>query len=109
MLQHFGTGDSAVLIDVADYKYGDVIGLGHINQLLGAFPHLGHTARRGLDSGEVHGLDGIHHHQVGGKLLNGLHHLGDVGDGGDVQVVAVHPQPHSPQLDLAGALLAGYI
>ncbi len=24
-------------------------------------------------------------------------------------VVAVHPQPHSPQLDLAGALLAGYI
>ena len=57
----------------------------------------------------VHGLDGVHHHQVRLLLADLLHHQLDVRLRQDQQVGALHPQPGGPKLDLPGGFLPRHV
>ena len=72
VLEHPGPGQSPLLGDVADQQMAAVAaGLGHGRQLVGTAPHLGHRARRRVQLGVPHRLDGVDHHHVGLDLLDG--------------------------------------
>ena len=64
VLDHAGTGDLAVLGDVADQNQRGAGFLGEANQRLCRCAHLRHGARRGFHGVGPHGLDRVDHHEA---------------------------------------------
>ena len=107
MLQHLGTGDAALLVDVADDEHCDALSLGHLHQSHGAVLHLPHAAGRGVQFLVIQSLDGVHDQHVRLLPADTLQHVAQPRLRQDEQVPAVHGQTLGPQLQLAGRLLAG--
>ena len=109
MLQYLGPGDGALLVDVADDEHRHSPALGQIHQGHGAVLHLADAAGGGGQLPVVHGLDGVHDEHVGLELGHRLGHVVHAGLGQQVELLAAHPQPLGPQLDLPLGFLAGDI
>ena len=106
VLQHLGSGQGAVLGDVAHQHQRRAGALGPPGQQGRAAAHLAHRARGGFELRVEQGLDGIHQEQ--GRLhgLGGLQDAPHIGLGEQVDGRVLRAQAPGPQLDLAFTLLA---
>ena len=77
MLQHLGPGQGAVLGDMPHQQQHGTGLFGKAGERGGALTHLGHTAGSGLQGGQEHDLDGIHHQHpwlfLAGQIQDLLH------------------------------------
>ncbi len=106
VLQRLGTGDGALLGDVADEEHRNPVGLRQGQAAGGALADLADAPRRRLQRRRVDRLDRVHDEggrgHPDGLLLDPLQR----GLGHDVELRGGHAQPLAPQLDLAVRLLA---
>ena len=73
VLQHLGSGDGALLIDVADDKNGEPLPFCQLHQGHGALLHLAYAARRGGQIPAVKGLDRVDNQNVGLQFVDSIH------------------------------------
>ena len=109
MLQHFGSGERAVLGDMPHQKENGVGLLGILNEIGGAFAYLRHAAWRGGDVAAVHHLDGVHHQQLRLLLLRDLADLLHIGLGQQLEILLRQSQSPGPHAHLLQRLLASDI
>ena len=100
-------GDRAVLGDVADEHGRDAALLGHPDQRGRDLADLADVARRPVDLGAGDGLHRVDDQQVGLDRVDVAEDRGQVGLGGQEQVVAQCADAVGPQPHLGGGLLAG--
>ena len=94
---------------MADDKHRDSLSLRQLHQRHGAVLHLSHAAGGGIQLLVVQRLDRVHDENVRLLLGRAFQHVSQPGFRQHEQVFAVHMQPLSPQLQLPGGFLAGYI
>ena len=109
MLQDPGSRHGTLLGHVADNKESDPGLLGQAQQDSCGLPDLGNTARRRLDAGIIHGLDGVNDHQIrlfpGQDLCDGI----QFGLAQETGIVPEGADPVGPQFDLMQGFLTGDI
>ena len=109
MLQHLGTGNGALLVNMPDYEYRDALCFGKVHQGHGAFLYLGDAAgRRGALLG-IKGLDGVDHQYVRAELIYGFQNILHGGFGQYKQPVSGNTQPYRPHFQLGFRFLTGDI
>ena len=109
MFEHLGTGDRAVLGDMADQDDRGCALLGITEQSRGALTHLRDAARCGIDRFAVDGLDGVHDQQMRLHLAGAVQDVFEQGFTQDQAIAVVAAKPLRAQLDLFGTLLAADI
>ena len=111
VFQHLGASQRAFLVDVADKNDAHTASLGIFEQTGGTFTNLRQTAGRGLHAFRLHGLDGVHHHQMGLRLLNAFKDLFQTSLAQDQQFTPSRGRLKAvgTQFDLAGTLLPAHI
>ncbi len=109
MLQHLGSRDGALLVDVADDEHRHAPALGQLHEGHGAVFHLADAAWRAVQSAVIQRLDGIHDEDVRFLLGNRLEYVLQRCLRQHQQIAALHAQPLSPELQLPHRFLAGDI
>ena len=110
VLDHLGTGDLAVLGDVADQQQRAALRLGVAHQRLRGGAHLADGAGCGLERVGPQRLDGIDDDQVGARPVGERgQDVGDVGLAGERQRRLGEPETFGAQAHLGGRLLAGEV
>ena len=107
MLQNLGPGDGAFLGNMADQDDGDTCRFGKAQQLGRHFLDLAHAAGGGVHVLAVHGLHGVHNHQVRGRFFCLLENLGHVGLAVDEDAGGVAAQTVGPHFHLLYAFFTG--
>ena len=69
-----------------DQEHPDAVGLGGVDQASRDLAQLADAARRGLEVGAAHGLDGVHHHGGRAGLGEGLLDVLELGGGQDLDL-----------------------
>ncbi|CAM5256260.1 hypothetical protein SFUMM280S_05608 [Streptomyces fumanus] len=106
VFQQAGAGDGAVLGDMAHQEGGHAALLGGADERAGDLPDLGHAAGGAVDLGGGDGLHGVEDQQRRLHRVQVAQHGGQIGLGGQVQMVVQGADPVGAQPDLAGRLLA---
>ncbi len=106
VLEHARAGQRPFLGDVPDQEGGDALSLREQHQARPAFADLADAARRGLEAGQVDGLDGVHHQDARAQRLHVAQDDLEVVLGHEVEARGRDPEPLGPELDLSGRLLA---
>ena len=106
VLEHARAGQRPFLGDVPDQEGGDALALGEQHQARPAFADLADAARRGLEAGQVDGLDGVHDQDARAQRLHVAQDDVEVVLGHEVEARGRDPEPLGPELDLSGRLLA---
>ena len=75
VLQHFGAGNIAVLIDMSHHKNHDAHGFAQVHQRHGAILYLGNAAGSGFILLIVHRLDGVHDKNIRFLGVHGLQNV----------------------------------
>ena len=91
VLQQARARDRAVLGDMADQERGHAALLGGADQRARDLADLGHAAGRAVDLGGGDGLHGVQHEQGGLHRVEVAEHGGQVGLGGQIEVVVDAP------------------
>ena len=102
-----GPGDGAVLGDMADQQRGHAALLGGADQRAGHLADLRHAARRAVDLGGGDGLHRVEDQQGRLHRVQVAEDGGQVGLGGEIEVVVERADPVGAQPHLARGLLAG--
>ena len=81
VLQHLGTGDVSVFVDVANNEHGDALRFAELHHGHGAVLYLRHTSGRGIIFLIVQGLDGVYDQDIGLHFICGFQNIGQSGFG----------------------------
>ena len=106
MLQYLGSGEGAVLGDMADQHQDSAGLLGEANQQRGALAHLGDAAGSGLDIRQVAHLNRIDHQYFWFQLFGSGNHGLDIGFAKHLQFVGRQAQALGAQGNLRQGFLA---
>src|SRR5690625_655289 len=110
VFQHLGAGEHAVLGDMAHEQQAETAAFCYPDQFLRTCTHLGHGAGCGLQSVDVHCLNGIDDHQARSiGAIEGSQEVPDRGGGGQPHRGLGQPQAQGAQADLLYCLFAGDI
>ena len=109
VLEHLGTGNGALLVDVADHKHRDALPLGELHERHRAVLDLTDAACGRIQLLVVERLDGVHDQNVRRFLADTFEHIAETGLREHIKVPARDLEPLGAHLELVRRFLAGYI